>query len=248
MPSEYKFLRFEIVGLFSVIFFLIGILPLIRIELIANTFSALSTSLSILASLLLLSLPLGYWEHQFIVNKYRSEKRNRPAMLFLQEMILTKIPENGKKGRAFYNTLSTRKKSALLASLLDLCVYSNTSGISDSIYERLADRWSHFYARKAVGVLAPIIGIILFIIGLLAGTAIWSNAFSFGWQRIVISGAIWAVIFAISLYLINRYSIKIWEEVCFLESEIVLSKEEENRLAVENVIERVAEHPEFFSP
>jgi hypothetical protein len=247
MPSEYKFLRFEIVGLFSVIFFLIGILPLIRIELIANTLSALSTSLSILASLLLLSLPLGYWEHQFIVNKYRSEKRNRPAMLFLQEMILTpKIPENGKKGKAFYNTLSTRKKSALLASLLDLCVYSNASGVSDSIYERLADRWSHFYARKAVGVLAPIIGIILFIIGLIVGTAIWPNAFSFDWQRIIVSIIIWVVIFAISFYLIDRYSFKIWEEVCFLESEIVLSKKEENRLLVEDVIERVAEHPEFF--
>jgi hypothetical protein len=243
MAADYGFLRFEIVGLSTVIFLSIGILPLVRIGLIAHSLTNVTAALSVLASLLLLSMPIGYWEHQLIVNHYRSENKNRPALLILRD-IVSKNPDSVEA--KFLGQLSTKKQNALLTSLIELCIFSEKTEVSENIYERLGDRWSHFYARKGVGILAPVSGLILFLLALAVGLTFVPSIFLLDWQTILVSTAVWLFIFAFDIAVINPYSEKIWEEICFLESEIILSKKEETKKLVENTILGMAEYSPHF--
>lgn len=244
MAADYGFLRFEIVGLSTVIFLSIGILPLVRLGLIANSLTSVTTALSVLASLLLLSMPIGYWEHQLIVNHYRSEKRDRPALLILRRSS-SKTPDPVKE-KTFFDQLSTKKQNALLTSLMELCIFSEKTEVSDNIYERRGDRWSHFYARKGVGILAPVVGLILFLLALAAGLIFVPSIFLLNWQTILISTAVWLFVFAFDISVINPYSEKIYEEICFLESEIILSKKDETKKLVEKTILGMAEYGAHF--
>lgn len=248
MSSEYRFLRFEIVGLATLVFLLIGLSPMIKLEAVTGSLENVSTSISIIAGLFLFSIPLGYWEHQLVVNIYRSEKQNRLAHLFLRDLVLeAQESDKAKKSKTFFDSLSPLGRSALLTGLLDMCIYSRKSVASADIYERLGDRWSHFYARRAVGRYAPIASILLWGVALILGYFFsWPMSYMFEWQRILISVALWIAIFASSIRIIDNYSGKIWAEINFIESGIVLSNKEENRRIVSEVVKSLAEHPEYI--
>ena len=219
MVSEYRFLRFEIAGLFTVFFLSVMILPME-----AHSLSILKTAefgLTAVASLFLFSLPLGYWEHQLVVNKYRSGKRKRKVHDLLRDMLV-----NGTRPsalRAFFQKLPSGEENSFLTTLSEICIYSKSIGVESGIFERLGDRWSHFYARKAVAVYAPVFGIIGF--GIFVGGGVlgyWPIELGLA----VISVPLGALLMALNYAFINPYSKKIWQEIDLMEASIFLANME----------------------
>jgi hypothetical protein len=248
MSAEYRFLRFEIVGLATIIFVLAATLPLLDLKIVSSTMTNIGTFLSIVAGLFLFSIPLGYWEHQLVVNVYRSEKKPRAAHLYVRDMVLEvqKTIKNKKKD-IFFESFSDRAKNSFLTALVDMCIFSRNSFSDTSIHGRLSDRWSHFYARRAVGRYAPIVAVILWVFTLLVGHLYsWPLPYAFEWQNFLVSLIVWIAIFGISIRIIDSYSGKIWAEISFLESAVVLARKKENVEMIKNVVENVYEHPEYI--
>jgi hypothetical protein len=222
MVSEYRFLRFEIAGLTTVTFYILMTWPLVANWARLAFLKDLGLGLAVVAALFLISLPLGYWEHQLVVNRYRSEKKARKVHQLLEHMILEdpEIKAAFSQGKDFFGSQNSREKNAFLTTLIELVIYSGKIDLSPEIYERLGDRWSHFYARKAVSQYAPV-----FSLALWAGTVLlgyfsqWPLEWGRAWLSIVVLGVIGAVDFA----LIDPYSRKIWLEITFLEVEMILA-------------------------
>ena len=248
MPDsvEYRFLRFEIVGLATIIFLLIGIWPMLESTFLSSLLKDFEASLAIIAGLFLLSLPLGYCEHQWVVNVYRSEEAIRTIHRILKDMVL-KAQESyeTEKEKPFFANLNELEESSFLTALLDLSIYSKNSPIDTTIFSRLSDRWSHFYARRAVGRLAPIISVTLFIVVLIIGQFLsWPLVFQ--WPNIASSVLIWALIFAFCLCVIDSYSKKLQLEIGYLESAIVLAHEDEIKKLVSRIVRLMIENPEYI--
>jgi len=224
MVSEYRFLRFEIAGLVTTVFYVLMTWPLVPTALKRTALAGFESSLAVVAVLFLISLPLGYWEHQLVVSSYRSDKKTRKVHQILRDIIL-QDPEI-KKGfgsdtATFFARFDKRDENSFLTMLSELCIYSEELKLRPDVYERLSDRWSHFYARKAVAVYAPIFAVVLWV-----ATAAWGYhaqwPIEFG--RVLVSLVLWAVLATINFILINPYSAKIWSEINILEAEIVLAK------------------------
>ena len=66
MVSEYRFLRFEIVGLATIFFYITIMLPVAFTLLRANV-RDLGTSFALVSGLFLLSVPLGYWNTSWLL-------------------------------------------------------------------------------------------------------------------------------------------------------------------------------------
>ena len=222
MSSEYRFLRFEVVGIATIVFLLIGIAPLLDKNWLTANLANTETSLAVVAALFLMSLPLGYWEHQMVVNMYRSHKKERRVFKILKDNVLEiERTHTTQTRKPFFETLDDKMKNALLTSLLDVYVYAN-SPISHEVFGRLSDRWSHFYARRAVGRFAPIISLLFWVATVVLGYLLkWPLVFQI--ENFAVSIAWWLVIFILCIVLIDLYARKLWEEICFLEESIVLA-------------------------
>jgi sensor histidine kinase YesM len=223
-------------------------MPLLDFEIISSTLNNISTLLSVVGGLFLFSIPLGYWEHQLVVNVYRSEKKPRPAHLYVRDMVLEAQKSiKTKKKDIFFESFSDRAKNSFLTALVDMCIFSRNSSSDANIYGRLSDRWSHFYARRAVGRYAPIISIVLWTVSLVAAYLCFGPLpFRFGWQNFLVSAIVWMMIFAVSICVIDSYSGKIWAEISFLEGTIVLARKKENSEMIKNVVENAYENPEYI--
>lgn len=247
MSSEYRFLRFEVVGIATIVFLLIGIAPLVDRDWLTRNVANTQTSLAVVAALFLVSLPLGYWEHQLVVNVYRSHKKERRVFKILKDNILEIEKAHAKQTRKpFFETLDSRMKNAFLASLLDIYVYANSS-ISPEVYGRLSDRWSHFYARRAVGVYAPLISLLFWAVTVIFGYELqWPLVFHL--ENMVVSIVWWVIIFILCKVLIDLYAQKLWEEISFLEESIVLADANGKAAkAVEATIISMMEHPDYYA-
>jgi len=227
---------------------LVATMPLLDFGIISSTLNNISTLLSVVGGLFLFSIPLGYWEHQLVVNVYRSEKKPRLAHLYVRDMILEAQKSIKTKNKdIFFESFNDRGRNSFLTALVDMCIFSRNSFSDVGIYGRLSDRWSHFYARRAVGRYAPIVSIVLWAVSLVAAYLYFGALpFQFGWQNFLASAIVWIVIFAVSICIIDSYSGKIWAEISFLEGAIVLAKKKENSEMIRNVVENVYEHPEYI--
>ena len=247
MSSEYRFLRFEVVGIATIVFLLVGIAPLVDRDWLTGNVTNAETSLAVVAALFLISLPLGYWEHQLVVNVYRSHKKERRVFKILRDNILEIEKAHATQTKKpFFETLDPKMKNAFLTSLLDIFVYANSS-INPEVYGRLSDRWSHFYARRAVGVYAPLISLLFWVVTVIIGYVLqWPLIFHL--ENVVVSVAWWVVIFILCKVLIDLYAQKLWEEISFLEESIVLADAKGNAAkAVEATITSMMEHPDYYA-
>lgn len=247
MSSEYRFLRFEVVGIATIVFLFIGIAPLVDRNWVATNFANTETSLAVVAALFLISLPLGYWEHQLVVNVYRSHKKERRVFKILEANVLEiEKTHTTQTKKPFFGTLDEKMKNALLTSLLDVYVYANSS-ISSEIFGRLSDRWSHFYARRAIGRYAPIISLLFWVVAVILGYLLgWPLIFQI--ENFAMSIVWWVVIFILCIILIDLYAQKLWEEMCFLEESIVLAdRGGKAGKAVEAIISSMMEHPDYYA-
>lgn len=248
MPAEYRFLRFEVVGIATIAFLLVGILPLLEDTFVSSLLTDMNGSLAIIAGLFLLSLPLGYGQHQLVVNIYRSHQRKRSVFEVLEDLVL-EAEESYKKNdktakQPFFKSLNHVRKNSFLTALLDLCVYSGNSYINPGIFSRLSDRWSHFYARRAVGKYAPIFSFLLWIIALILGF-LSSWPFNFQAQNFIMAILWWIVVFGLIGRKIDSYSKKIWFEISFLETSIVLVNKDKILGMISKVVNQMIEHPEY---
>lgn len=248
MPAEYRFLRFEVVGIATIAFLLIGILPLLEYAFVSSLLTDMNASLAVVAGLFLLSLPLGYGQHQLVVNVYRSHQRKRAVFEVLEDLVL-EAEESYKKKRKpvkqpFFKSLNPMRKNTFLTALLDLCVYSGSSYIDPDIFSRLSDRWSHFYARRAVGKYAPrhslLLWIIVFILGFFS-----SWPLNFQVPNLIMVILWWFVVFELIGRKIDSYSMKIWFEISFLETSIVLANKDKISDTISKVVSSMIEHPEY---
>jgi hypothetical protein len=226
MVSEYRFLRFEIAGLVTLFILFLMLLPVTADFIATGAASKFDISLSIVAASFLVSLPLGYWEHQLVVNQYRSEKKSRRAHQLLKDLILRnpQIMAAFPKENFFQLLNSSVDESSFLTTLFEVLVYAGNDKIhfDSGIFERLSDRWSHFYARRAIALYAPVFAFVLWATVLFVGSY-------FRWllnldiTRILLSITAGAVISALNFVFIYPYSDKIWTEINQLESEIILA-------------------------
>lgn len=244
--AEYRFLRFEIVGLATIIFLLVGLWPMLESTFLSSLLKDLEASLAIIAGLFLLSLPLGYCEHQWVVNVYRSEKASRKVHKILRDMVLeAQESYETEKEKPFFESFEKLEENSFLTALLGLSIYSKGSPIDPTIFTRLSDRWSHFYARRAVGRLAPIVSVTLFGMVLVVGHFL-SWPLIFQWPNSVASLVIWVLIFVFCLWVIDSYSKKIQLEIGYLESSIVLANEAETKQLVSRIVISMIENPEYI--
>jgi hypothetical protein len=247
--QEYRFLRFEIVGISTLVFLIVGLLPFLRHEILGWTTVDVGTAISIFGALFLASLPLGYWEHQLVVNVYRSPKKRRRAFGVIEKTI--KNIENGKlksgdTGRkAFFDSMNDRVKNAFVTSLLEICIYCKESSIDKDIFDRLTARWSHFYARRAVGSYAPVISFVLFWIAVACGQIFSWSFLTYDTVGILFSAAWWAFIFGFSKIAIDSYARKLWEEINHLETTIVAANLQKVKDAFDRIVSLYMENPEL---
>ena len=235
--SEYRFLRFEIVGISTIVFLTVGLLPIFKYETLRSTIVDAGTAITILGGMFLASLPLGYWEHQLVVNVYRSPGKERKAFGIVQNAIKEIEKEKLRNGgTAFFDAMEVMVRNAFVTSLLDICIYCKDSRIDKDIFGRLSDRWSHFYARRAVGSYAPLISFILFLIVTVCGYVFsWTFLF-FDPPKLLLSAVWWIFIFAFSKFAIDSYGRKLWEEINHLETAIVLANLDKVRGVFENIV------------
>lgn len=244
MSSEYRFLRFEVVGIATIVFLLIGIAPFVDRNWLTTNMVNTETSIAAVGALFLISLPLGYWEHQLVVNVYRSPKKERRAFKILKDVVMDiEKRHTTSTKKPFFDSLDDRMKNALLTSLLDIYIYTNST-VNAEIFGRLSDRWSHFYARRAVGIYAPIISLLLWIVTLILGYLTqWPLIFQL--QNFLVSIAWWVVVFLFSHFLIDRYAQKLWEEISFLEESIVLANSKKVEETAVAIVSSMMEHPNY---
>jgi hypothetical protein len=246
MSAEYRFLRFEVVGIATVIFLVVGLLPVLAKVFLTSLISTADTALAIVAGLFLVSLPIGYAEHQIVVNVYRSEKMNRAALRILGD-IVTRAEEscNKEKKEGFFKLLDDLQKNSFLTALLDFCLFYKDSTADPSIFARLSDRWSHFYARRAIGRYAPIFSVLLWIFAIALGYVLsWPIIFKV--NNFAISIIWWVVIFILCNRFMDVYANKIMLEISFLETSIVLANREKIEKKVAEIVCYLAKHPEHI--
>ena len=246
MSVEYRFLRFEVVGIATITFLTIGVIPLLDTTSVLSWVSDADAALAVVAGLFLLSLPLGYGEHQLVVNVYRSHKIKRAVFDILEDMVLEaeKSCDISTRG-PFFESFDELRKNSFLTSLLDLCVYSKETATHQDIFVRLSDRWSHFYARRAVGRYAPVISVVLWILVTAIGyVCSWPIIFQL--PNFVISIVWWVLVFLLCIYLIDSYAKKIWLEISFLESSIVLANRDKISPIITEIVSSMIEHPEYI--
>jgi len=245
MSAEYRFLRFEVVGIATIVFLSLGMIPFLSASWVSSWISDADAALAVVAGLFLFSLPLGYWEHQLVVDVYRSPKENRRVYGILEKFVLSTQESIKTATKPFFEKFDSISKNAFLTTLLDLCIYSNKAQVDPNIFNRLGDRWSHFYARRAVGRYAPFISIGLWGLALFLGY-LFSWPLVYQLSSFVLSAVLWVTIFVLSHYVINRYAEKIWEEISFLEFSVVLANREKIEPIIQRVVSYLIEHPEYI--
>jgi len=246
MSAEYRFLRFEVVGIATIMFLVVGILLMMDRSFLLSLVSDTDVTLAIVAALFLVSLPIGYAEHQIVVNVYRSHKIDRAIFRILRDMV-TEVEESCdiKKKASFFKSMDDLQKNSFLTSLLDLCIYNKDSSVDPNIFVRLSDRWSHFYARRAIGRYAPIFSGGLWIIVMILGR-IFSWPIVFEASNLAISVVWWIAIFMLCNRFMDTYANKIMLEISFLETSIVLANKEQTKKNVKEIVCYLIEHPEYI--
>lgn len=236
MTVEYRFLRFEIVGITTILYTTIVISPIIFDGIINFVSSNVSAALAFVGALFLFSIPLGYIIHQFAVNIHRSPKEQSTIFdkldRYVQEKIITtKDTELHNK----YKNLKDMEKNSFLTALLDAILHYERDAYFGNIYDRIEVRWSHFYARKAVGKYAPLASgaFTILLILIFSSTTDWVVL---TFTSVVTSFGIWLIILIFSLIFIHGYSKKILLEIDNLERIIFLSKKKEIDKIIVNVI------------
>lgn len=246
MSEEYRFLRFEVVGIATIVFILVEMAPLLDSASLAVWMSDLDTSLAFVTGLFLLSLPIGYAEHQIVVNIYRSHKKPRKAFEILEDIVLeTQEAHKDDSKKPFFTEFDAMEKNSFLTSLLDLCIYSRKSVARASIYDRLSGRWSHFYARRAVGRYAPIFSILIWISIVVSGYLL-SWPIIFEPAKLALSIIFWIVLFVLCVLVIDRYANKIWLEISYLETSILMASRDEVKKIVSKIVSLMIEHPQYI--
>jgi hypothetical protein len=246
MSAEYRFLRFEVVGIATVVFLVVGLLPVLDKAFLTSLISTADAALAVVAGLFLVSLPIGYAEHQIVVNVYRSPKMNRAPLRILKD-IVTRAEESCKKEKkeAFFRLLDDLQKNSFLTALLDFCIYCRDSTADPGVFTRLSDRWSHFYARRAIGRYAPVFSVVLWIVTIALGYVLsWPIIFKV--NNFAISIIWWVVIFVLCNRSMDVYANKIMLEISFLETSIVLANREKMEKKVTEIVCYLAEHPEYI--
>src|SRR5438094_102709 len=215
MPAEYRFLRFDIAGLATLINYSIITLPVALPFIESSGFGNLSVSLAAVSAVFLISVPLWYWEHHLVVNYYRSRKHHRRVHDILESIIIEEektLPTQ--PNTSILNQLDEAAKAAFLTAFTEICMFSRDIKSNPEAHGRLSDRWSHFYARKAVGLFSPAIALILFI-ATISLAAVYHLPFN--WGNLPLSIVVWLLITIPNLLLIDPYTMKIWREIGYLE-------------------------------
>lgn len=251
MSAEFRFLRFEIVGIATIAFLVIGILLMLESSVIVSFVEDMNGSLAVIAALFIISLPLGYGQHQLVVNVYRSHEKKRAVFDLLEDMVEEAERSIGQKEEIGQNSLiqqlnaNSKRKNSFLNAILDVCLYANQSLVNPGVHERISNRWSFFYARRAVGKYAPVFSLGLWIILLLTGFfASWP--FRFQLENFAMAALWWIVVFGLIGRKIDSYSEKLWFEISYLETSVILASKDKIQGVVSNIVEEMIKHPEYF--
>jgi hypothetical protein len=244
LVSEYRFLRFEIVGLATLAFYVVITLP-VAFALLRANLRDLGTSFAVISGLFLLSVPLGYWEHQLVVNVYRSAKRKNNAHEVLKRIVLDVESKMLPQEERIFQSLDPTEQAAFLTALEDTCIHSNRMQLDSDVYNRISDRWSHFYAREAITIFAPIVAFVLWSATLVAGYYLkWRM--NFAASHVLLSTTIFVAMTITNFALIHPYTRKLWNEICFLESQLLASNNSAVQSIIKSIVKEGMTHHDYF--
>lgn len=104
----------------------------------------------------------------------------------------------------------------------------------------------HFSTQEEpVGKYAPVFSLGLWIILLLIGFfASWP--FRFQLENIVMAALWWIVVFGLIGRKIDSYSEKLWFEISYLETSVILASKDKIQGVVSKIVEEMIKHPEYF--
>jgi len=159
----------------------------------------------------------------------------------LCEEELAKLP--GPTTKTLTGLINPGQEIPFLTTMTETCISSGKLGTSADIYDRLSDRWSHFYARKAVGILSPLVALILFGVTIIVAAA---YQLPFGWQNWWISLVFLTIATILNLVFIYPYSGKILAEINFLEMQVVLANLESVRKIIASILTSAEMYKQFL--
>ncbi len=243
MAQEYRFLRFESVGLATLLYLGIISFPIFKDFILKFVIKDLAIVFGLIGTIFLLSLPLGYIEHQHVVNKYRSPNLLRSSHRILYDLLLNLQNEHGFN----FERLNNLNKTSFLSVLLDLIIYSDESIIDHSIRNRIQSRWSHFYARWSVGYLAPSISSILFLCSLALGYLFIRQYLVLMPFNIILTIVLLIILFLINFEVVGKYTEKLWYEINYLESLLIISNLKRIKDILISIISFYDVHPDYIN-
>ncbi|MEE9236390.1 MAG: hypothetical protein V3U52_01175 [Thermoplasmata archaeon] len=260
MPDTYGFLRFQVAGVAFFLYWMVFLSPFVSGPTVQEILSDGNRLVAGVGLILILGMPVGYVIHQFIVNRYRGEVHRRESHGVLESIIEDTCPDLlPPKGPG------DTKRFEVLDSLLSF--FSSVSAsdqsyirtVEEVISKRLNGRWSHLYARLALGTYS-----ILGAVGATVGTLLLSIFLphDFPWQPVVLLtrgrfeigpiSILVAVLLAVLIYLLvwrmNSYLPKLWTEICDMEYMLIERKREEIQAALKDITDPVKVGADLRSP
>ncbi len=237
MPDTYGFLRFQIAGVAFFLYFMLFISPFVSSATTAALYADGNRLIAGVGLVIALGMPIGYIIHQFAVNKYRGEAQRRPAHLLLEKMIEKTspalLPPSSLPSERF------QLVDSFLVFFLRLSVSETDTArtVKEEVTEKLDERWSHIYARLAVGTYcvqaAVWATIVTLALSLLPAAFPWQpltagigGTFVIGPSQAGIALGLMAATVIIIGYM-NRYVPKLWAEICTMEYTLLLTKTQE---------------------
>lgn len=218
--ESYRLLRFELPSFAVFLYVLMLLAPfLLRADISQARVLAI---LSVAGTIFVASIPIGYLIHQFYVNKYRRKKTKRPSHALLELWINGSISEEDA-----YRRWTDEKRFTFIDSMLAFSYAVSKESCSKHVSNSLSTRWSHFYARCAIGWHSLVVSAII-----VAAVVLLSEyAFSLGFfleitcVRVAVSLCLF-VAFLIVLLLMNSYIRKLLDEISMIEVNFLLCNEE----------------------
>ncbi len=232
MPETYGFLRFQIAGVAFFMYLLFFLIPFVTNATATRVLSDGNRLIAAVGLIFVLSMPIGYIVHQFVVNEFRSERRRRPSHDYIENLVEREqpmiLPDSGKARFQILDGLVTFFQSLAARG-------RRWSSTSEEVTSRqLSRRWSHLYARLALGtysIVAAIIALILLLaLSHLPPQGPWDLLVILLRDRFQVDplrGLISVVLLLAALGfagLMNRYQEKLWREICVLELTLLDSK------------------------
>jgi hypothetical protein len=166
------------------------------------------------------------------VNKYRSSNCRRPGHKLIESWVEETFgaEENLRKWEE-------KRRFVFVDSLLAFSYAIEGVKGGGVVDDKLSNRWSHLYARKAMGHVSLILSAVLVIL-LCIAVHIYANPLLVidAWR--IVTAVLIFIVLLVALLLMNSYVDKLFGEICMIELSYLTSNEEQIKEFMKNKMAR----------